>query len=314
MGLPRGFMNLLLDEAVREPFTGVVGQLGRQSIFFKFEQLQDAAQRRHFTLSPVDPTLHRDPRLAEQGYLSDVAFFRALGFEDVFALDFSDFEQAELIVDLNRPVSPELHQRFDALMDGGTLEHVFHLPNALANIHAMLRPGGRIIHWTPAANFVDHGFYMLSPTFFWDYYSANEYDIKTIRFIRHSPEDPDPRYQILEVMDYAPGCLNSVNMGGLDAAIYETFVVAKKTAQSTADRIPQQGAYQKAWAAAQAPPVVAPEPPPSRGDRLLTATRDVPVVGAMTRAVLGVYRAARRVWDAPPRKKPGAPRPVLVRY
>src|SRR5207249_3920994 len=97
-------------------------------------------------------------------------FFKALGFSEVAAMDYSDFESARYIHDLNSSEPPEhLLENFDVIIDGGTIEHVFHIPNVLNSIHKMLRPHGRTIHMSPSSNHIDHGFYMFSPTLFWDF-------------------------------------------------------------------------------------------------------------------------------------------------
>src|SRR5438128_12686818 len=51
--------------------------------------------------------------------------FKALGARSVVSLDASDFEGANIVHDLNKPLPAELPERFDLVYDGGTLEHVF---------------------------------------------------------------------------------------------------------------------------------------------------------------------------------------------
>ena len=110
--------------------------------------------------------------------LSDVdmdgaTLLKALGAEEVNALDVNAYEGADLIWNLNDPVSPCLHGHFDFILDGGTLEHVFDLPQALDSIARMTKIGGAIVLMTPASNSVDHGFYSVSPTLLFDYFGAN---------------------------------------------------------------------------------------------------------------------------------------------
>jgi hypothetical protein len=92
--------------------------------------------------------------------------FRALGARKVSAMDFSDYEGAEFVHDLNQPIGPSLHERFDVVYDGGTLEHVFNFPTALKNCMEMVRVGGRIFLHTITNNFCGHGFYQFSPELF----------------------------------------------------------------------------------------------------------------------------------------------------
>ena len=65
------------------------------------------------------------------------------------------------------------------LLDSGTLEHVFHLPNALKSVVELAKVGGRVMLLSPSSNHFDHGFYMFSPTLFYDYFSANGLRIET---------------------------------------------------------------------------------------------------------------------------------------
>jgi SAM-dependent methyltransferase len=100
-------------------------------------------------------------------------YFSKLGFSTLQAVDISDFEGADHIFDLNEDELPaQLVNRFDAVFNGGTLEHVFHVPNALSSITRMLRPGGIAVHVLPCNGWVNHGFYQISPTLMFDYYEA----------------------------------------------------------------------------------------------------------------------------------------------
>lgn len=103
--------------------------------------------------------------------LQDYAFYgyaepfvrEFLGAATVDVLDYSDYEGAQLIHDLNTPVPEAWHGRYDAVIDGGTLEHIFGFPTAIANLMRMVRPGGRLFLFLPANNLCGHGFYQFSP-------------------------------------------------------------------------------------------------------------------------------------------------------
>jgi hypothetical protein len=97
------------------------------------------------------------------GGYADAFLHEAVGVERLHALDASDYEGATVLHDLNRPLPKELEQRFDAVIDGGTLEHIFDVPAALRAYMGMLRVGGSLFLSTPANNLCGHGFYQLSP-------------------------------------------------------------------------------------------------------------------------------------------------------
>lgn len=92
------------------------------------------------------------------GFLRDF-----LGARSITVLDASPYEGAETIHDLNTPVPADWHGKYDAVIDGGTLEHIFNVPTAFANVAALLAVGGTAFLNTPANNMMGHGFYQFSP-------------------------------------------------------------------------------------------------------------------------------------------------------
>jgi hypothetical protein len=247
MGIARAAVKLLIQEAQRRPFQGKVVTLGKQDIWIDQDELEKIAKQMQFQLFPcpgIEP-LAQKSSMRQQGLISDVYLLSRLGFSEVRSIDFSDYEGADDIFDLNRPeLPPHLANACDFILDGGTLEHVFHLPNALKNLFYMLKIDGRIFHISPSSNHIDHGFYMFSPTIFWDYYHANRFDLNRLQILRHNPSQSYP----IHIYPYQSGCLGPVSYGGLDSAMYAIHCVVTKTAESTSSAIPQQFAYQeKAW-------------------------------------------------------------------
>jgi len=110
--------------------------------------------------------------------------FQCLGARSVTAMDFSDYEGAQVLHDLNQPIRDELKQKYDLVYDGGTLEHVFNFPVALKSCMEMVREGGRLIIHGPANNWCGHGFYQFSPELFYSAFSeANGYEVE--RMVLH---------------------------------------------------------------------------------------------------------------------------------
>jgi len=303
MGLPKPSACLLLREALRRPFSGRVATLGRQDILFDYAWLRRTAASMGVALCPAEITLHREPTLALRGFLSDDSFLKSLGFAEIVRLDYSDFEAPDCLLDLNAPQTPEhLRQRFDVVLDGGTLEHVFHLPHALRHLFEMLKPGGRVIHFSPSANHLDHGFYMFCPALFWDYYTANQFEINTFYLYRYRPTRDH-----WEVYQYQPEALApAIRWGGLDDAMYGVHVVATRMATSTGDRVPQQGWYLKRWQEAKSQGPLKPgelltEPPGTKARLLMDLTRSHPRLHRLAcqlivrwRAFINRRRQARR--------------------
>lgn len=89
--------------------------------------------------------------------------------------DFSPFEGASHIADFNSPLVTE--SRYDTVIDCGTLEHIYNIPQALKNLSCMCADGGRILHVLPANNYCGHGFWQFSPELFYSLYrEANGYE------------------------------------------------------------------------------------------------------------------------------------------
>lgn len=108
-------------------------------------------------------------------------FFRLLGAEEISSMDFSDYEGATILHDLNQPIGDELKRKFTFVLDGGTTEHVFNFPTALANAMQMVEVGGHLAIVTGGNNFLGHGFYQFSPELFYRTLNAkNGFQIKRL--------------------------------------------------------------------------------------------------------------------------------------
>jgi hypothetical protein len=92
--------------------------------------------------------------------------FRYFGAESVDSIDYSDYEGATIIHDMNNPVDSCLKNKYSLVFDGGALEHVFNYPLALKNCMDMVKPKGHLVLYTPANNDFGHGFYQFSPELF----------------------------------------------------------------------------------------------------------------------------------------------------
>jgi SAM-dependent methyltransferase len=226
MGISKGNLALLCELKTAANFTGSICQLGRQTVFLSPQDWQRVAAR-----FPIGP--RPDP-------LNDVTLFQTLGFSTVHSLDVSDYEGATHVHDLNRPVPDALCGRYDAVYDGGTLEHVFDLPESLRNVHRLLKPGGLAIHHAPSHNHVDHGFYMFSPTLFHDWYRANGYEIVRSQVIEYQRAFNAKPWLVYE---YSPGALIEQSFGGWGTGLLAISFAARKLPGSTCNVIPAQSLY-----------------------------------------------------------------------
>jgi hypothetical protein len=245
MGISRGAVKLLLEESVSRRFSGAILQLGRQDLHFSKSQLEQWGLA---TACPLREAPNAQDFAVKEPLrldINDIQFFSMLGFDSVASADFSDYENSSIILDLNQPIPAELHEKFDVIFDGGTMEHCFNTFQVLKNIFSMLKKGGRVIHSSPSTNHVDHGFYMYSPTLFADYYAANNWKFLSLKVFSYTPrQNTEPCL----VYDYEPGSLDAFSYGGFnDGRMLGIWCVCEKTEDSSSQNIPQQGFYTKRW-------------------------------------------------------------------
>jgi len=240
MGIAAGIAELLVEEHSRRPFAGRLLQYGRQKIHFESATLRRIL-RRYAMHDLADAIAERVP---PNRPLSDIDFFSVFGFTSIEVLDVCDHENAEILYDLNTDALPsQYHGAYDCIFDGGTMEHVFHVPNFLRNTCQLLNVGGRIVHMNPASNSVDHGFYSFSPCLYFDFYTANNFDIAAAKLL-----DLGTRLFPIHVTAYDYPLDRKMIDGYLSGHVHYNWCVAAKKAESTFDIIPQQGAYKRIWA------------------------------------------------------------------
>lgn len=240
MAISRGGYRLLLEETHRRPFQGRIMELGRNTVYLSPEELAKWAAAHHVPLKPTEMRPSNLQECREAGFVDDVTLFSSLGFDAVDSCDISADEGPSFTLDLNEPVPLSFHGNYDAVIDSGTIEHIFDLKTVLRNIHDMLKPNGRAVFMTvPVSNYVDHGYYMFSPQILYDYFFVNKYEIVSsyvIFFKRDFLKDPWMIYP------YAPGVLDKYSYGAMpDDFMVSLWLCVEKTPDSLSGVIPQQG-------------------------------------------------------------------------
>lgn len=236
MGLAKAALQFIAREHHERAFEGPVLTFGRQEIATSYAAAVKILQSEGLKLPGIS-----SPKISSSLRIRDLEFFHLLGLDDVQALDYSDYEHAEILHDLNSPVPDALREKFGFILDGGTLEHVFDVRQGLANVAAMLKPGGRVLHHSPANNWTNHGFYQFSPTLYFDYYEANRFT--NLRgFVAEQP---------LLSFEYAPWELYQVTSDAMRMTTGRglmNFFIAEKGIDSTSDGVPMQSFYRDVYA------------------------------------------------------------------
>lgn len=132
--------------------------------------------------------LQRFDLLQEDGFSETL--FRKLGFGEIESMDFSSYEGAHVLHDLNTLPPPELQNQFNFIYDGGTIEHVFHIPNALESVYRMLKPGGRFLSINGFNGWYGHGMYQFNPELVWTFWRrACNCEVIDCRSLPFDPKD-----------------------------------------------------------------------------------------------------------------------------
>jgi len=226
--------------------------VGRQGLFASPRLLRELFVRHRLPVPPV-----AEPFFGEDRAPWADPLLAALGAQPLEFLDFSDYEGATRIHDLNRPVGADWEETADTLLDAGSLEHVFDVKTAIENYLRIVRVGGVVLLLDmPAVNFCGHGFYQFSPEFFCEVFSARHgFALESLALA--SEWSYAPFYSVQRPRDAG----GRVEIPSLEAC--HLFVCARKVGPFHGfTRTVSQSDYEVAWGKAIAPAAV---PPPDRG-------------------------------------------------
>ncbi len=213
--------------------------IGRQGLIAKPYVLQKVFATHHVGLDPA--TFLRENQYGD-------AYFSLLGATEMHALDKSPYEGATVIHDMNQPTPSHLRNRYSMVYDGGSLEHVFNVPQALKNCMDMVRVGGHFLQVTVANNFLGHGFWQLSPELMFRVFSpSNGFRVEAVLLHEVLPEkrwscrnerwyavnEPNARLERVELCNCFSTYMLTIARKVADADVFATT--------------PQQGDYAAMW-------------------------------------------------------------------
>ena len=103
--------------------------------------------------------------------------FNALSVQSI---DNSNYENATFVQDLNKSWDNDelANQKFNTIIDAGTMEHVFNVPKVLESVAKYCKVGGQIIHIQHYGDYCGHGFYQFSSDLFYSWYSKRKWLFK----------------------------------------------------------------------------------------------------------------------------------------
>lgn len=239
MGLNLNELSLLADlKKSGAPFKKVV-TLGRQFLMCDPNDVGRYLISQGFDAGGVEKLLKEDLTYVDP-------ILRFLGAESVDAMDYSEYEGAKIVQDLNKPLPAEWNEQFDLIIDGGTIEHVFNVPEALRTLMSLCRVGGHVFLTNPANNQCGHGFYQFCPELMFRVFAEpNGFQIHKVLLCEILPRHGFTGLQMREVKD--PAQLGYRQ--NLDAGLSMQLVtIAKRTAvRPIFETPPLQSDYDATW-------------------------------------------------------------------
>jgi hypothetical protein len=103
------------------------------------------------------------------------------GATDIVSGDASSYEGADIIQNFNDPLGADVPlDYYDMVLDGGFLEHIFNVPQAVVNMMLTTRSGGRVVGVACCNNFVGHDFYQFNPVIYRAFSAANGFEVEDV--------------------------------------------------------------------------------------------------------------------------------------
>jgi hypothetical protein len=170
------------------------------------------------------------------------SFLALLGAESVTSIDISDYQGATVLHDLNQPIGEGLKEKFSVVLDGGSLEHIFDVRQAIKNCLEMVAPGGHFIGTTVGNNLLGHGFYQFSPEFFFRVLSPeNGFRARCVMLCK--PELDPPEFYAVEDPVTVRARVELIN----DCPVYLMVVAQRVESRPVFATVPQQSDAVAAW-------------------------------------------------------------------
>jgi hypothetical protein len=187
--------------------------------------------------------------------------FKCLGATRIDSIDNSDYESATKVWDMNQSIPEDWHEQYDFAYDGGSIEHIFNIPQAFKNYMNLVRVGGHLMIVTMANNYFGHGFYQFSPELFYRVLSPpNGFVVE--RLITYEDYGHAPVYEVPDPATIRSRIELSNSWVGVGL-----IVLARREARTIPfERWPQQSDYSSVWTAfdeSKADPGTSPPSAPS---------------------------------------------------
>jgi hypothetical protein len=165
MGLNKDGVSFILDAHKRGVDFSTTVTLGRQGMHLTVAELQQRLQVFGYSHVNAASLIGDGYPTAPRTYCEP--FLKMLGAREIESFDCSVDEGADHVHDFNVPLPEKFNERYSAVVDSGSLEHIFNFPQAIANCMRMVKVGGHFLANTPCNCTSGHGFYQFAPDLFY---------------------------------------------------------------------------------------------------------------------------------------------------
>jgi hypothetical protein len=236
MGLDTNGIKFLLSSKNKGVSFSNTLMVGRQILNLDFREFKENLQG--FSLYKSEEQVDKF-LTASGGYAED--FLRYLGAEKIDSLDYSAYEGANILHDMNLAVPENLKGKYSLVLESGSLEHIFNFPRSMANCMEMVEEGGHLLIITPVNNIMGHGFYQFSPEIFYRILNeANGFLIEQMLIFEYSPEEKWYQVEDPKKVRCRVELMNS-------SATYLCLRARRLKEMPVLERFPYQSDYEDAW-------------------------------------------------------------------
>lgn len=138
------------------------------------------------------PTIDGGLMPGDFNYADLKELFRSKKITDVKTLDLFD-PKADYRLDLNLPIPKTLHNKFNLVVDIGTIEHVFDTAQVIKNYTKLVELKGYLLLITCVNGYFDHGLHIFNPEMIMDVLKINGFEIIYNKYISNTgAEITDP--------------------------------------------------------------------------------------------------------------------------
>lgn len=178
MALIRSAVRLIIEQHVASGFRGPVLTLGVPEIYATEKEIagwRGAVSQPERSLPPAKVTTN--PVGKRLGWVTASTFFQMMGLDEIVSIDIPGCEHPpDLVHNLNDPLPEHFLNRFNLIIDPGTVEHAFDVKTCLGNIARALKVGGIVVNFVPIYSY-NGGYFSINPIVLHDFYRANGFRV-----------------------------------------------------------------------------------------------------------------------------------------